>query len=270
MPKAVVGRVQLQMRTRTPIMIALSATLKLGHGATDKKSITYPNLKRSKRLLTAPPVIPPMAIVCQGRGRACRMWCRRSPVRTAIDATARIGTSPDNKPNAAPRFSVYSNASQPAANSTRDSSRLGPMVETMSDFVSWSVVTTDAATATSLTVSLRAGTQRLLALDQGLAFDAVGDVGERFEPLFTDRFPAALARAVVSFFHAFQRAVDLDQNLIQVLGDRDDAFGFSHVRSVIGDMIPQAAVLFILVHADRPHLRRHVRHVALDLRPPLL
>src|SRR5215218_3430463 len=112
------------------------------------------------------------------------------------------------------------------------------MVETTSDFIRWSLETTDAATATSMTVSLRAGTQRLLALDQGLAFNAVGDVGERFEPLFTDRFPAALARAVVSFVHAFLRGIDLDHNLLQVLGDRDDALGFSHVRSVIGDMIP--------------------------------
>ena len=36
--KTVIGRVQLQMRTRTLMVIALSATLKLGHGPTDKKS----------------------------------------------------------------------------------------------------------------------------------------------------------------------------------------------------------------------------------------
>src|SRR5687768_11665045 len=190
-------------------------------------------------------------------------------MRTAIDAAVRIGTSPDSTPNAAPRFSVYSSASQPLNTSTRDSNRSGPIVETRRNFVNWSIATTEAAIPTNVTVSLRAGIERLLALNEGLALDAVRDIGERFETFFADRFPATLARTVVSFVHAFQRGVDLDQNLLQVLGDRNDALRFSHVRSVVGDMVPQAAVFLILVHTDRPHLRRHVRHVALDLRPAL-
>src|SRR5215208_5005214 len=137
-----------------------------------------------------------------------------------------MGPSPVNRPNAAPRFSVYSNASQLSTTSIRESSRLRPIVETRSNFVSWSVAATNAATATSAGLALSIGTEHLLALDQRLALDTVGNVGERFEPLFANRFTAALARAVITFVHAFQRGVDLGQNLLQVLRDRNNALGF--------------------------------------------
>src|SRR4051794_37656040 len=102
------------------------------------------------------------------------------PEIMASDAAAKIGTSPDNTPNAAPRFWVYSSASQPPITSNRVSERPAPIVETMRDFVNWSIMATAAAIPTRATVSLRAGTKRLIALDQRLALDTIGNVGERF------------------------------------------------------------------------------------------
>src|SRR5918998_360095 len=133
----------------------------------------------------------------------------RSRASIAIDATVRTGMSPDNTPNAAPRFSVYSNASQPSATSTRDANRSGPIAETRRSFVNWSIAATAAPTAIRAIVSLCAGTERLLALDEGLALDTVGDIGKRFEPLFADWLTATLAGAVVPFVHALQSGVDL-------------------------------------------------------------
>src|SRR5215216_3560840 len=134
----------------------------------------------------------------------------------AMDSPVIIGASPENRPNAAPRFSVYSIASQPSTISTPDPNRPDPILETRMNFVSWSIAVTEAATATNMTASLRSGMERLLALDERLALDTVGHIGKRFETLFADRFPAALARAVRSLVHAFERRVDLGQDQLHI------------------------------------------------------
>ena len=50
----------------------------------------------------------------------------------------------------------------------------------MRDFVNWSITATAVAIPRKETLPLRAGTERLIAFDQGLAFNAKSDVGERF------------------------------------------------------------------------------------------
>src|SRR5262249_17299736 len=132
-------------------------------------------------------------------------------------------------------------------------------------FESWSATSTPDAAAASTAKSLRAGTQRLFALNFCLAVDAIGDVGEGFQARLRNRPAATPANAVLTVIHAPERGVHLRQNILKVLTDGHDPLGLSHARAVLSKMVPHAAVFIILFDANRPHLGRHVGNVLLDL-----
>ena len=183
--------IQPQMRIRTPTVIALSATLKLGQAPTDTKSTTYPSLTRSIRLPNAPPVIKPIASVCQSGGRCCRKSARKRPP-FAIDAT--VNKVQARRTDQTRRHDFRCIPAQPAIDHLdprcpfgqgrfRDRRRRAGdrQLVDYSDRGPRSRPGRPCRYAPA-----RSACSRSM---NGLALDAVGNIGERFEPLFADRFP---------------------------------------------------------------------------------
>src|ERR1035437_5923872 len=215
----------------------MSATLNVGHRIpptpTSMKSTTpRPDLSRSTRLPTAPPLTSARASVRTRSPARVERWSSHRTASAPRVSAVKIqrDQGPKCRPNAAPELktSVNRSVSPSTSRGTRDGTRRS----TATIFVTASASTTDATTPKK-----RRGFGLLLSIFLALlALDAVAGVRQRVEAFEPDLASALVAAAVRlrRAVQASQRFVDVPEKAALLAREEERLLALARVGALVG------------------------------------